>query len=122
MAVIVDGEPLAEAQAREFWQRFSDYMEEHRGDLRGFAEKEGFASVHPRVGAQGAELVVSRTAPQGAYGNAPREGGPAKGKTGQGQGQGQGSQARNGGPGAGSRGKPGPGAQPSRRKQGGRRA
>lgn len=58
------------AEARGFWQRFSAYMDENKGDLAGFAAKEGFASVVPETGKSGARLRVSRTAPQPAYANA----------------------------------------------------
>ena len=49
LAVLVDGTPLAEADALALWDRFSRFMEEHRGDLAGFAAQEGYASVHPDV-------------------------------------------------------------------------
>jgi hypothetical protein len=70
LAVKVDGQAMPEDEARAIWARFSTYMEEHRGDLAGFAKQEGFASVHPEMGADGAVLVLSRTAPQRAYTNA----------------------------------------------------
>lgn len=69
LKVTVDGVPMNDADARAFWKRFSDHMDAHRGDLGGFAKAEGFASVHPSVGAAGPELVVSRSAPQGPYKN-----------------------------------------------------
>ncbi len=61
---------MPEADARAFWQRFSAYMDEHKGDLAGFATAEGFASVVPETGRSGARLRVSRSAPQPAYANA----------------------------------------------------
>lgn len=67
LAVTVDGQPLPEAEARAFWERFSAHMETHKGDLQGFAKAEGLASVHPALGAQGPMLVASRTAAQRAY-------------------------------------------------------
>jgi hypothetical protein len=70
LEVIVDGVPMDGAEARGFWQRFSAYMDENKGDLAGFAAKEGFASVVPETGKSGARLRVSRTAPQPAYANA----------------------------------------------------
>jgi len=71
LRVVIDGTALAEEDARAFWDRFSHYMEEHPRDLGGFAKQEGLASVHPEMGAGGAVLVGSRTAPQKAYANAP---------------------------------------------------
>ncbi len=70
LEVIVDGVPLPEGEARAFWQRFSAHMDEHKGDLAGFAIKEGFASVVPETGKTGARLRVSRSTPQPAYANA----------------------------------------------------
>lgn len=77
LAVLVDGAPLAEVEARAFWERFSAYLEEHRGDLAGFAKAEGFASVHPETRAGVPTLVASRTEGQRPYANAPnRKDGP----------------------------------------------
>ena len=72
LAVQVDGVALGEDEARGLWARFSAYMEEHKGDLAGFAKQEGFASVHPRMGPDGALLELSRTRPQEDYANAKR--------------------------------------------------
>ena len=80
LRVIVDGTPMAEADGRTFWQRFSAWMEEHRGDLAGFARTEGFASVHPEVHAGEPVLVASRSAPQKPYTTAAtKRGGGAQG-------------------------------------------
>ena len=76
LAVIVDGQALAEEEARAFWGRFSAYMEANKGDLLGFAKQEGFASVHPEMRAERAVLVASRSAPQRGYANAPNRGDP----------------------------------------------
>ena len=73
LQVMVDGVPMPEADARAFWKRFSAHMEAHKGDLLGFAKAEGYASVHPGMGPNGAELVVSRTKPQGPYRNVARK-------------------------------------------------
>ena len=73
LRVLIDGQPMPPEEARAFWQRFSDHMEEHRGDLAGFAAKEGFASVQPVVGGEGPELHVSRTATQAPYTTAPKQ-------------------------------------------------
>ncbi|MBL8613769.1 MAG: hypothetical protein JNL38_40895 [Myxococcales bacterium] len=72
LSVTIDGAPLSDDEARAFWQRFSAYMDEHKGDLAGFAQSEGLASVHPKTSPAGALLVGSRSAPQGAYATAPR--------------------------------------------------
>jgi len=85
LRVVVDGVPMPEAEARAFWGRFSAYLEEHHGDLAGFAKAEGFASVHPETHGGAPVLVVSRTAPQRAYANAPKRpagGSPAPQRTG----------------------------------------
>ena len=70
LTVIVDGTPMPEEEARAFWTRFSDHMETNKGDLAGFAKAEGFASVRPAMGPEGAQLVVSRTAKQEPYAKA----------------------------------------------------
>jgi len=70
LTVIVDGQPMPDEEAREFWTRFSEHMEKNKGDLAGFAKVEGFASVRPAMGPEGAQLVVSRTAKQEPYANA----------------------------------------------------
>lgn len=67
LAVFVDGSPMPEAEARPFWERFSTWMEEHRGDLAGFAAKEGFASVHPGVENGRPVLYASRSEGQRPY-------------------------------------------------------
>jgi hypothetical protein len=67
LAVLVDGESLPDDEARALWARFSAWMEDHRGDLAGFAQREGFASVHPGVRDGRAVLLVSRVTPQRPY-------------------------------------------------------
>ncbi len=68
LVAVLDGVSLGEEEARALWARFSAYMEEHRGDLSGFAQSEGFASVHPETRSGQAVLIVSRTEPQRPYG------------------------------------------------------
>lgn len=68
--VLVDGVKLPENEARAFWERFSDWMEEHKGDLGGFAVQEGYASVRPAISDGRPVLVASRSAAQVSYGNA----------------------------------------------------
>ena len=67
LAVLVDGNAMASGEALALWERFSRWMEEHRGDLAGFAAQEGFASVHPGVETGRPVLHVSRTKPQRPY-------------------------------------------------------
>jgi hypothetical protein len=62
LSVSIDGVLLPADDARALWQRFSDWMEDHRGDLAGFATKEGFASIHPGVQNGRPILVASKGA------------------------------------------------------------
>lgn len=70
LAVIVDGVPMPDEEARAFWERFSAHMDANKGDLAGFAKSEGFASVHPEMRGGAPVLVVSRTASQKPYATA----------------------------------------------------
>ena len=74
LAVYIDGSPMPEADAKAFWQRFSDFMEANKGDLAGFAAAEGFASVHPGVENGRPVLYASKTAGQRPYAPVTREG------------------------------------------------
>jgi len=67
LGVLVDGTPLLEEEAYALWDRFSLWMEDHRGDLAGFAAQEGFASVHPGVDGDKPVLRASRSAAQKPY-------------------------------------------------------
>ena len=67
LAVLIDGVALPEDEARAMWERFSAWMEEHRGDLAGFAKQEGFASAHPGVDNGKPVLLLSREAAQRPY-------------------------------------------------------
>jgi hypothetical protein len=71
LSVLVDGRPLGDVEARAMWQRFSAWMEEHKGDLAGFAKAEGFASVHPELHGGEPVLIASRAGTQRAYETAP---------------------------------------------------
>ena len=72
LAVKLDGEPMAEADARAFWERFSAHMEANKGDLAGFAKAEGLASVHPSMeGGRPVLIVASRSRPRTPYTNGP---------------------------------------------------
>lgn len=59
LAVLLDGKPLAEDEARTLWQAFSVHMDEHEGDLGGFAAQKGWSSVKPEYRAGQAVLVVT---------------------------------------------------------------
>jgi hypothetical protein len=72
LVVIIDGVPLPEPEAREFWARFSAHMEQHRGDLAGFARSEGLARVQPELHAGEPVLIASRTGTQSTYAPAPK--------------------------------------------------
>ena len=67
LGVFVDGAPLPEAEALALWERFSTWMEDHRGDLAGFATQEGYASVHPGVDGDRPVLRASKSAVQRPY-------------------------------------------------------
>jgi hypothetical protein len=73
----VDGTPLAPEEAERLWKRFSDWMEEHKGDLQGFAKSEGFTSVHPAVEGGLPVLCASRSTPQQPYAPVANGGGVA---------------------------------------------
>lgn len=75
LAATIDGEPLGDEEARALWKRFSAWMDEHKGDLAGFATSEGLASVHPEMHGERAVLAGSRTGAQRAYASAPATGG-----------------------------------------------
>ena len=67
LAVVVDGTRLADDEAHALWDRFSTWMEEHRGDLAGFAAQEGFVSIHPGVDGDLPILRASRSVSQQPY-------------------------------------------------------
>lgn len=69
----VDGTLLSEKDARDLWARFSVYMEEHRGDLGGFAKQEGLSSIRPSFEAGAAILIASHTEAQAPYRNVSAE-------------------------------------------------
>jgi len=77
LGVLVDGEALPNEEAIAFWKRFSAWMEEHPGDLGGFARSEGLASVNPEMHGGAPVLVASHTGAQRAYTTAPKR--PASG-------------------------------------------
>lgn len=61
LAVLVDGAPLEDDEAREMWTAFSAHMDEHRGDMAGFAKAQGVHEVRPEYRRGQAVLVVSTT-------------------------------------------------------------
>jgi hypothetical protein len=71
LLVRVDGTLLGEEEARALWERFSAHMDANKGDLAGFAAKEGFASVHPGLENGRPVLLISRSAPQKPYATVP---------------------------------------------------
>ena len=58
LAALVDGAPLGEEEARALWKEFSAHMDEHRGDMAGFAKLKGWQSVLPEYRRGQAVLVV----------------------------------------------------------------
>ncbi len=76
LRVMIDGTALPASEGRAFWERFSQWMDRHPGDLAGFARREGLASVHPEMHAGVPVLVGSRSAPQRAYTSAPKKQAP----------------------------------------------
>jgi hypothetical protein len=82
LRVLVDGSALESGEAVAFWKRFSAWMDEHPGDLGGFAKSEGLAKVAPEMHDGSPVLVASRTGVQGPYTTAPkRSAGSKKGKS-----------------------------------------
>jgi len=65
LAVTIDGVQLPDEEARALWTKFSEHMDEHRGDMAGFAKLHGYVSVAPEARGGQAVLVVRTTkAPQ----------------------------------------------------------
>jgi hypothetical protein len=60
LAALIDGVPLGEDEARALWREFSEHMDEHRGDMAGFAQKKGWFSVIPEH-RQGKAVLAVRT-------------------------------------------------------------
>ncbi|MFT3768077.1 MAG: hypothetical protein QM820_21720 [Minicystis sp.] len=102
LAVLKDGAPLPDDEARALWIAFSAHMDEHRGDMAGFAKLKGWHSVLPEHRKGQAVLVVSTTPEAAAKAKAaappPKaagqgKGGPPKGGKPQGGGQAKGKGA-----------------------------
>lgn len=58
--MLLDGRPLPDDEARTLWQEFSRHMDEHEGDLAGFAKHKGWSSVKPEHREGRAVLVVTK--------------------------------------------------------------
>ena len=71
LLVRIDGQLLDEQEARALWERFSAHMDANKGDLAGFAAKEGFASIHPGLENGRPVLLASRSAAQKPYATVP---------------------------------------------------
>jgi hypothetical protein len=59
LLVIADGRKLPDDEARAVWTRFSAWMDEHPGDMDGFARREGWATARPETRDGKAVLVLS---------------------------------------------------------------
>ncbi|UQA59588.1 hypothetical protein [Polyangium aurulentum] len=84
LAALVDGKPLPEEEARDLWKRFSEHMGDNKGDMEGFAKKNGYTAISPEFRGGRAVLVAYTTTP-------PPAPAPARGKPG---GGGRGAPAR----------------------------
>jgi hypothetical protein len=62
LAVLKDGAPLPDDEARTLWTAFSAHMDAHRGDMAGFAKQQGWHSVAPEYRKGQAVLIASTTA------------------------------------------------------------
>lgn len=76
LVVLVDGRALDQDEARAVWTRFSRWMDEHPGDMDGFARSEGHASARPETHGGKAVLVLSS-----AQGPALRQSPPRRGRS-----------------------------------------
>jgi hypothetical protein len=58
LAARVDGAALFDEDARALWTSFSAHMDEHQGDIAGFARARGFTRVTPQYEKGQAVLVA----------------------------------------------------------------
>jgi hypothetical protein len=79
LRVLVDGEAMPGEEAVAFWKRFSAWMEDHPGDLAGFARSESLSSVLPEMHGGAPVLVASKSAAQKPYTSAPKRAAPGAG-------------------------------------------
>lgn len=59
LVALVDGVALPEAESAALWHAFSEHMDQHQGDMAGFARARGYASVKPEYRRGQAVLVVA---------------------------------------------------------------
>jgi hypothetical protein len=85
LAVLKDGAPLPDDEARALWTEFSAHMDANRGDMAGFAKQKGWTEVRPEHRKGQAVLIVSTT-PEAAAKAAPPPPKPAPQKHGGGGG------------------------------------
>jgi hypothetical protein len=62
LAAMIDGALVPDAEARALWKEFSEHMDEHRGDMAGFARKKGWFSIAPEHRQGKAVLLVQTSA------------------------------------------------------------
>ena len=60
LAALVDGTALEPEAARALWTEFSAHMDEHQGDMAGFAKKKGWQSVAPEF-REGKAVLLAKT-------------------------------------------------------------
>ena len=61
LAVLVDGVALPDDEARALWTKFSEHMDQHKGDMAGFAKLCGYARVSPEARNGQAVLLIQTT-------------------------------------------------------------
>jgi hypothetical protein len=59
LGAIIDGRALSDDEARVLWVEFSVHMDDHVGDLAGFARSKGWTKIVPEHRAGRAVLVIS---------------------------------------------------------------
>lgn len=59
LGAIIDGRVLSDDEARVLWVEFSVHMDDHVGDLAGFARSKGWTKIVPEHRAGRAVLVIS---------------------------------------------------------------
>ena len=72
LLALIDGVALPDEEGRALWREFSAHMDEHRGDMAGFAKKKGWVSVSPEHRGGKAVLLVRTTAAPPQPAEAPR--------------------------------------------------
>lgn len=90
LCAVIDGQPLPPDEARVLWTRFSAHMDQHQGDVDGFAAAEGFASASVglvdgqptlqllRDGEAAAPILKEKTSPKRGAQSPASRGGSAK--------------------------------------------